>query len=271
MTSTGQRPTGPGPGAPVAAHHATSGPTAAPFTDPGPSPAPGSATSPATTPASQLVGPTGAGRLCRVFDVPEALVAALSDLYDSELAYHHVGHAFEVATRTQRLCRVVRSRGLDVAQRVCVTAALLHDARYRDAPAGLSREQHSAAVATDTLPALGYSTREVTLVASTILATECGRDPETLEGHLVRAADLAPLAAPYTQFRTNTELLRVEAAVLSGALPAPRAWADTVADAVGGWLKQPIFDLPSCQVRHRTTWHELATRNLQTYLAQRAD
>jgi predicted metal-dependent HD superfamily phosphohydrolase len=201
---------------------------------------------------------------------PEVLEAARG-LYDASLPYHHFGHALRAVAAGERLVAACTAAGKHVVADVVRHALLFHDAGYGTDPteAGCaSAEDYSATLARRALTGAVPEPR-LAEIESAILATRQSTVPGTLEGQVVRAADLAELAADFETFRANSEALRAELEQLTGARMPTEQWRSCCASVVGGYLDEPLWpvSLPDATADPRG-FHAAARDNLDRYLSE---
>lgn len=181
---------------------------------------------------------------------PLSPLAPLSALavrhYDRQLAYHHFGHALAAAEHGARLVELYRRAGLPSDPAVVQAALLYHDAGYTLSPlhrAARTREQVAAQLAEDDLVRLGWPRDARAAVTAAILATEHHAEPERFDRHeqrIVRAADVANLAAPYSVFVQDSENVRSEVETLTGTPIGDRDWRVRTLDTLGAYLCQDL-------------------------------
>ena len=163
--------------------------------------------------------------------------------YSAALPYHNFEHALAAVGHGERLVARCREAGIDVDATVVYLALLFHDAGYEHDERALgfsSKEAYAADIASRALSSRGFDPETIERVAAAILSTEHGARFECVEQKVVRAADLAGLAADYDTFRANAEALRTELRLLQGEdVPWPE-WVRRVDARLGFYLGQDI-------------------------------
>lgn len=201
---------------------------------------------------------------------PDVLEAAIA-LYDQALPYHNARHALRTVACGERLLRACSQAGVRVDAAVVRLALLFHDAGYGTDPSTVGcpdAEAYAAAMArqvlTGRVPALVLDD-----VEAAILATRRATPPDTPEGRVVRAADLADLAAGYDTFAANSEALRVEHERLSGEPMSLAEWGRCVDLLLSEYLRERLWPLELLDDGSgRSGFHATAKANLGRYLAR---
>ena len=104
-------------------------------------------------------------------------------------------------------------------------------------------------------------------VEAAILATRRTTQPDTPEGMVVRAADLADLAAGYDTFAANAEALREEHERLSGARLSLAEWRESVDRLLSDYLEERLWPLELLDDGSgQPGFHATAKANLRRYL-----
>lgn len=156
-----------------------------------------------------------------------AKASRLAELLYQSKGYHTWNHALHVFDRCIEFANRLRPYGIKVDLTVVKLAAIFHDALY-PLPAGeffvrdhgqlrpsANKEETSAELARCYLERLQAPTELVNAVVLTIMGTNPLTPLETIEQMVLAAADL-DIACDYAQFHSQSELLRQEAAQLSG-------------------------------------------------------
>jgi predicted metal-dependent HD superfamily phosphohydrolase len=158
------------------------------------------------------------------------LEAEVAELYSTTLPYHNFSHALDTILAAGRILEHCREELVPVDEQVVYLALLFHDAGYHE-DAGrfgcASKEEYSARLASERLGRRGFDPAIIQLVHEAILATHRDALFRTNEQKVVRAADLAGLAADYPTFLRNSENLKAEWELLRGR---PISWRDWIAD-----------------------------------------
>lgn len=203
------------------------------------------------------------------------MLEAATALYDPALPYHNAGHALRAVACGERLLRICARADVLVDATVVRLALLFHDAGYGTDPGSVGcpdAEAYAAWLARQALVERVLP-RVLDDVVSAILATRHDARPETPEGKLVRAADLADLAAGYDTFAANAEALRAEHEQLSGARVAPEVWGMSVDQLLSAYLQERLWPFELLDDEDGAGgpgFHATATANLTRYLEQLA-
>ncbi len=201
---------------------------------------------------------------------PDLLEAAMA-LYDPSLPYHNAGHALRAVANGERLLRACAKTGVRVDTTVVRVALLFHDAGYGTDPSAgdcPDAEAYAASLArralTGRIPASVLDD-----VEAAILATRRTTEAATLEGKVVRAADLAELAADYDTFAAHSEALRVEHERLSGEPVSPVEWKQSVDRLLSDYLEERLWPLELLEQGFgKPGFHATARANLRRYLVE---
>ena len=209
------------------------------------------------------------------------LLEAATALYDPTLPYHNAGHALRAVANGERLLRACATTGVQVDATVVRFALLFHDAGYGTDPSTAGCPDAEAYAAALARRALADRVAPPVLddIEAAILATRRGTRPETPEAKVVRAADLADLAADYDTFAAHSEALRVEHERLSGSPMGLPEWRQSVDQLLSGYLEEPLWPLElidhgpgqagSEQAgSEQAGYHAIAKANLRRYLVQ---
>ena len=200
-----------------------------------------------------------------------ALENRAAELYDATLPYHnfsHVQNTLDAATEIIERCHQERIR---VLTKVVYYALLFHDAGYHHDHAELgyeSKEAYSAALAEQHTADLDLTNQERLKISAAVMATHRDGVFISVEQKLVRAADLAGLAAPYEIFLTNTIQLWNEHEIFNGPI-SWRAWQDSVEETIGFYLSQQIrLTSYYCNKDGVSNFHSAVESNLQRLLKE---
>ncbi|WP_422758723.1 HD domain-containing protein [Paenarthrobacter sp. C1] len=177
---------------------------------------------------------TGAG-------IDSTLVVAALALYDPSLPYHNANHALHVVQLAGRFSRRALAQSVPHDPDVAVVAALLHDAGYGHHEAAADAEAHSADLAAQLLREHGWAEEKIEAVCDAIAATRLTAEGMSVEGLIVRAADLWEMGATWPVFAANRTLLRLEAEKLEGVTFDEHAWHARVSRIVGGYALGPMW------------------------------
>jgi predicted metal-dependent HD superfamily phosphohydrolase len=200
---------------------------------------------------------------------PDLLEAATA-LYDPTLPYHNAGHALRAVTLGERLLRACWQAGVHVDATVVRFALLFHDAGYGTDPSTVGCPDAEAYAGTLARRALTGRLPAPVMddVEAAILSTRRTTQPDTTEGMVVRAADLADLAADYDTFAANSEALRVEHQRLSGTRLSLAEWRESVDRLLSSYLEERLWPLELHGSSEQPGFHVAAKANLRRYLAQ---
>src|SRR4051812_38227640 len=156
----------------------------------------------------------------------ERVLEAARESYDPRLAYHHFGHALRAVDAGERLMTACTAAGVGIEPDVVRLALLFHDAGYGTDPGSAGCESPEAYSAALARRALAGHVPEPLLakVEAAILATRQSAVPDTAEGQVVRAADLAELAADFDTYKDNSEALRTEVQYMAAAPVPDEQW-----------------------------------------------
>src|SRR4051812_1386456 len=198
---------------------------------------------------------------------PDLLEAATA-LYDPTLPYHNADHALRAVAWGERLLRVCSQAGFRVDATVVRLALLFHDAGYGadlSAVGCPDAEAYAGALARRTLTGR-VPAPVLEDVEAAILATRRTSRPDTPEGKVVRAADLADLAADYDTFAGHSEALRVEQEHLSGVPLSLAEWRESVDQLLTDYLEERLWPLELLDDVGQPGFHATAKANLRRYL-----
>jgi predicted metal-dependent HD superfamily phosphohydrolase len=159
-----------------------------------------------------------------------ALEAEVMALYGPSLPYHNFSHALDTIQAAEKILQHCREESVPVDEQIVYLALLFHDAGYHEDPTVhgcATKEEYSSRLASVTLLRRNMDGSLVERVVEAILATHRDALFRTNEQKVVRAADLAGLAADYPVFRLNSENLKAEWEMLRGR---PIGWRDWISD-----------------------------------------
>ncbi len=192
-------------------------------------------------------------------------------LHYSDLPYHNFRHACAVVAEANLLMDRCNRHGIFPDRAVVKCAIYFHDAGYAEdslRKGFASKEAYSASLATSELLALGHPQEFVERVAGCIMATRADAQFETIEQKVVRAADLAGIAADYPAFKSNADALRAEAELLTGRPMSGKEWTERTEKVLGHYLSQDIRLTPEHDRDGHSVFHEAASENLRRYLKE---
>ena len=202
-----------------------------------------------------------------------ALENSVAKLYDDKLPYHNFGHVQDTLEAADKIIERCHQERIRVVTKVVYYALLFHDAGYHHDHAQLgyeSKEAYSAALAEQHTCDSGLTNKERLKISAAVMATHRNGVFVSVEQKLVRAADLAGLAAPYEIFLNNTVQLWIEHQMLNG--PASwRAWQKSVSETLGFYLSQQIrLTSYYCNNDGASTFHLAVESNLKRFLEEPA-
>ncbi len=176
------------------------------------------------------------------------LERAIAALYDARLPYHNFEHALANLETCQKLIDHCIQVGRDVDATTIYLATLLHDAGFQDDEQALgqpSKEAWAAELAERLLRNFNVPEATIQAVRQAILATACGQPCPTLEASIVKAADLAGLAADYPIFVRNAHRLWREQMLLTGQSITWDQWRQRALSVLDLYIE----DLAACAAR----------------------
>lgn len=149
-----------------------------------------------------------------------------------EWPYHNYEHAGKTFEAVMDIADIAEEYGVKLDRRVLAAAAWLHDANFHLPlpPQFSSKEEWSAEIAANLLPAIGYTDSEIEHVKECIMATRIGSPEEearlklSLEAKAVVRADLANVVSDYKVMRSKTIALYKEGQ-LCGSQKSFTEWA----------------------------------------------
>lgn len=205
----------------------------------------------------------------------EALKQAAAALYSPALPYHNFEHALAVAQVARGIAGRCRDEGVPVDAEVVWLAALFHDAGFHEDHARLGfphKEAYSADLARRELSGRGLPAQFVEQVCDAILSTHCDGVCNNNESKVLRAADLAGLAADYAAFKRNSVRLRDELEMLSRTRVPWQQWRVQSADRVELFLRQDLaLTRDYFDPEGRSVFHLRARENLRRLRADPSD
>lgn len=171
------------------------------------------------------------------------LEAEAAALYSTSLPYHNFQHVLATLAAAERIIARCIEEGIRVDAKVVYYALLFHDAGYHQDHRRLghpSKESYSAELARECLIRRKTLTTVIKKVVAAILSTQREARFVTAEQKVVRAADLAGLAADFATFRCNTERLKQEYELLTGSQLTWLEWRHRADDVIQYYLGQEI-------------------------------
>lgn len=174
----------------------------------------------------------------------EKLEKIVIGLYDPKLNYHNFDHIRYVMDEGNKILAKCRAESVEIDETVIYYAILFHDAGFIEDHAGKgfdSKEAYSADIATKHLQTHGIDADTVQKVKQAILATHVDALCMSNEDKLVRAADLAGLAADYRVFKQNTVDLKNELAMMSGKTISWEQWKNIAAERIELFLREDLY------------------------------
>ena len=174
----------------------------------------------------------------------EKLEKIAAEMYDPKLHYHNFEHIRYVMEEGNKILAKCKAEGVEIDEAVIYYAILFHDAGFIEDHIGKgfdSKEAYSADTAAKTLQTYGIDADTVQKVKQAIMATHVDALCLSNEDRLVRAADLAGLAADYTVFKQNTVDLKNELAMMTGKTISWDQWKQVAADRIELFLREELY------------------------------
>jgi predicted metal-dependent HD superfamily phosphohydrolase len=168
--------------------------------------------------------------------------------YDPSLPYHNFGHIRDALTAAETILTRCRARRRKLDETAVYYAVLFHDAGYQEdhrAKGFEHKEDYSAKIAEEALTKALVPVATVRLACEAIRATRKGYEGKpSPEAQVVRAADLAQLAAPYPVFKSNTIKLWKEQERMRGDSMPWQEWKAKAVPEVEYFLESLYFVEP---------------------------
>jgi hypothetical protein len=152
----------------------------------------------------------------------------------TNLPFHNFEHACETLFAAMDLADFCEKNGVRINRRVLIAGSLFHDAGFQDDEKTFgceSKEEHSASIFEGFAPEYGFED-ETGLVKSTIMSTDSGATPQTLEDKILVRADLINVCAGFPYFISKTGLLWEERKVLNEGQRTPIDFLKFVVDNI---------------------------------------
>ena len=193
-------------------------------------------------------------------------------MYDERLQYHNFNHPLETIRNSKVLIDRCREEKLPVNEKVVYLALLFHDAGYAEdfkEKGFATKERYSAHLAVRALEESGEDLHIIEMVSDAIMATERGREAETNEQKIVRAADLMGLAYDYAEFMKNNKDYKAETEMLENKkIPWPE-WQAKCKNNLELYLSQDIrITRAHDDMTGESDFHKKAYANLKRFLAE---
>lgn len=160
-----------------------------------------------------------------------------------ELPYHNWQHALGAARHGMEIATQYEREGIPVNKDTVKWALIFHDAGYhRDHSAHgfKTKEDYSIAIAQNEMKRMHFSPKLINQVCQAIAATHRDAPFTTNEEKIVRAADLAGLAAPYAEFIQNTRNLKREFETMHRKKIPWKEWKEQARKIIEFYLSQDI-------------------------------
>ncbi len=190
-----------------------------------------------------------------------------------KLPYHNWQHALGAAARGMEIARQCKQEGKHVNIEVVKWALLFHDAGYHQnhAQKGFkTKEGYSIFLAQREMEKMRFAPKLINAVGRAIAATHRDASFDTTEAKVVRAADLAGLAAPYAEFIRNTRNLKTEFERMHGKKVPWNEWKKQAAKIIDFYLKQDIHLTPNYEDKNgESIFHRRARENVRRMIRER--
>lgn len=160
-----------------------------------------------------------------------------------ELPFHNWNHARSRMKKGMAIARQCVREGIRVNLEVVKWALLFHDAGYHHDHRKIgypTKEAHSAALARKEMERLNMDPMLIRDVEKAILSTHRDAPFQTVEEKIVRAADLAGMAGPYSAFLRDNRLLKKEQELMHGNSISWEEWKKQSEEIIGFYLSQNI-------------------------------
>lgn len=199
---------------------------------------------------------------------------AAESLYSDDLPYHNTAHMHDALEAADELLERCRRHDIDVDAEVVRYAVLFHDAGYHrdhEAEGFDSKEAYSAHLAGQVLEDHDIHEETIERVKDCIESTRQEADFEKPEEKVVRAADLAGLAADYSTFEENAMALKDEIEMLHGEEMDKKTWLKEVENTIRFYLSQDIRLTPEHDSKGVSVFHARTRHNLRRFLEEHSD
>jgi predicted metal-dependent HD superfamily phosphohydrolase len=205
-------------------------------------------------------------------EVRNSSIERLAANYYIDLPYHNFDHALKAANVGLIISKRCLQEGLSINPSVVYYALLFHDAGYHEnskQKGFQTKEEYSAFLAGEALTISGIDENLVSQVKKAIISTNRDGTFTTNEEKVVRAADLAEMAADYSQFLNNNKKLKEEAELLGGKKISWEKWKLSTENTIEFYLKQDIhLTTAYLDSDGQSIFHKKAKANLDKFLLE---
>ena len=163
--------------------------------------------------------------------------------YSKGLPYHNFDHAITTIRNAKKIVENCKKDELYPDEEIICISLLFHDAGYHQdhkEKGHYSKEDYSAVIAEEILRKEGFEETKIQKIKRAIITTHRYARWRTLEEGIIRAADLAGMAADYQTFLKNTILLKEEYELLNNRKLTLNKYKQIVKKIIGFYLKEDI-------------------------------
>lgn len=160
----------------------------------------------------------------------QGLYNVAKELY-KDLPYHNWDHALEVRDTALEIADRYLDAGIYIDRQAVDFGSILHDIhydKYFNPKDYINLEEFQAAKSAEIIEHHGFSDDLIYEVREIVRGTAKNSTPSTLEGKIVRRADLSNVGGPYDRFVINAMKLLFEQKYLTGCTSTPSEWAELV-------------------------------------------
>lgn len=194
--------------------------------------------------------------------------------YNPQFEYHNFDHALGTWEAAREIIKRCRQEGKTINEQIVYYACLFHDAGYhedeRESGFG-TKEDYAAAIAKKELTKHGVVSDIIEAVNRAIKGTEQEYDISNLsiEGMIVRVADLADLAADYAIFLENNRKLKQEQERILQRPIEREIWKMKTKEIMEFYLSQKIQLTHGYADKHgESIFHKRTKENLERFLKE---
>lgn len=210
-------------------------------------------------------------------ELKEKIKEEAKEYYSNEMEYHNFNHALEVLKYADEMIERCKKAGISVNERAVILGVLCHDASNHEDHSGEDeafeiKENYSAHIAGIVGRKLGMDEKTIEISQAGIRGTNPfikakEVDALTIEGKIMRAADVFGMTKPFDEFMIDNANLKMEDERMNKKKLTWEEWKNKSSKVIKKYLEGKIELTGESHENGKSKFHEKVTENLNKFMS----